>query len=97
MLVYNTFPVPDLNSQSRERLAKSAIGILAAREQFPGSTLAELYDPDGMPQSLRQAHRELDEEVDQLYRKLAFDSDDDRLRMLFAMYESSPETVSWHA
>jgi hypothetical protein len=50
-------------------------------------TLAELYDPDKMPEDLRTAHAELDEAVDQLYRKKPFESDEERLSYLFDLYE----------
>ena len=40
-----------------------------------------------MPDDLRLAHQELDELVDSVYRKRGFDSDEERLSYLFAMYE----------
>ena len=86
VLVYNTFPVPPLTDEDKARLRQGAFGVLEARERFSGNTLAELYDPDEMPNELREAHRELDEIVDRLYRKKPFDSDDERLEMLFSMY-----------
>jgi hypothetical protein len=87
ILVYNTFPVPDLSANKKEALKVGAVGILAAREQFPDRTLGELYDPDDMPSGLLQAHQELDETVDRLYRSRPFESDEERLKALFAMYE----------
>ncbi len=38
------------------------------RPAHPGSTLADLYDPDVMPTGLHKAHRALDAAVDRLYR-----------------------------
>ncbi|MCK2124949.1 type IIL restriction-modification enzyme MmeI, partial [Pseudomonas sp. PNPG3] len=46
-----------------------------------------LYDPDLMPDNLRQAHREVDEYVDSLYSKRTYETDEDRLSDLFARYE----------
>ncbi len=86
-LVYNTFPVPKLSASDKDALKTGAIGILAAREQFSDQTLAELYDPDKMPAGLLSAHETLDETVDRLYRARSFESDEERLKVLFGMYE----------
>jgi hypothetical protein len=87
-LVYNTFPLPQLDDETKRSLHTCAVGVLAAREQFPDQTLAELYDPEKMPPALREAHRRLDETADRLYLERGFASDDERLEMLFEMYES---------
>jgi hypothetical protein len=87
VLVYNTFPVPDLTDTDKQRLTQDAFRVLAAREQFPGKTLADLYDPEKMPDVLREAHRKFDETVDLIYDKRGFTSDDNRLATLFQMYE----------
>jgi hypothetical protein len=87
-LCYNTFPVPPLSATDRGLLDECALGVLEAREQFSHQTLVELYDPSKMPSYLRRAHHELDDQVDRLYRKRPFDSDDDRLELLFDMYEA---------
>ena len=39
-----------------------------------------------MPPALREAHERLDEIVDRIYRKKPFESDEERLEMLFEMY-----------
>lgn len=87
VLVYNTFPVPELSASDRDALKAAAVGVLAAREQFSDQTLAELYDPDKMPAGLLSAHETLDATVDRLYRARPFESDEERLKVLFAMYE----------
>jgi hypothetical protein len=87
VLVYNTFPVPDLSDEGKDRLSEAAFGVLGARQQFPDRTLAELYDPDKMPAVLLNAHHELDDVVDRIYSPTAFVSDDERLAKLFEMYE----------
>ena len=86
-LVYNTFPVPELSGSDKANLASAALRVLEVREWFSERTLAERYDPDKMPGVLREAHRRLDEAVDLLYDKQGFGSDDDRLTLLFEMYE----------
>jgi hypothetical protein len=55
--------------------------------QFANSTLADLYDVDAMPPTLRKAHHALDDAVDKLYRSAAFTGDRDRAEHLFGLYE----------
>jgi hypothetical protein len=88
-LCYNTFPVPPLSDRSRELLTERAFAVLAAREQHSDKTLAQLYDPEKMPAELREAHQFVDAAVDQLYQKRPFQSDDQRLELLFEMYEAA--------
>ena len=88
-LCYNTFPVPKLSDGAKTDLAEHAFSVLNAREHHADLTLAQMYDPNRMPDDLREAHRELDQAVDRLYRKRPFDSDDDRLELLFEMYETA--------
>lgn len=87
LLVYNTFPFPPIPPEQEAKLTETALGILAAREQHPGSTLAELYDPDKMPENLRAAHRANDLAVEACYRLEPFTSDEERLAYLFKLYE----------
>jgi hypothetical protein len=88
-LVYNAFPWPPLpDGASRDRITKLAQGVLDARANHPGATLADLYDPDTMPLDLRRAHQSLDLAVDRLYRKEPFASDRERVEHLFKLYEN---------
>jgi len=86
-IVYNNFPVPSLSAAAKEQLTEAALRVLDVREYHSEKTLADLYDPDLMPDDLRLAHQELDELVDAVYRKRGFDSDEERLSYLFGMYE----------
>lgn len=86
-LCYNTFPFPKLSESAKETLNKSTLNILSAREQFPEKTLSELYDPDKMPEILKTAHEENDYLIEQCYQKLPFRSDEERLSVLFKLYE----------
>ena len=85
-LCYNTFPVQALGSEEKKELAELARGILEAREWFPELSLGELYDPDKMPLPLRAAHTKLDTAVDRLYSATLFQSDEERLQLLFELY-----------
>jgi hypothetical protein len=95
-LVYNNFPWPqDATEASRAGVEKAAQAVLDARAQFPGSTLADLYDPVAMPPALAKAHAALDLAVDRCYRKEPFHTDRERVEYLFALYEklSAPLAV----
>lgn len=86
-LGYNTFPCPPLTPQQKEKLNNSARNVLFARANHPDLTLAEMYDPDKMPEDLRKAHEENDILVDKLYRPTPFQTDEARLAVLFKLYE----------
>ena len=56
-VVYNTFPWPTPTPEQRAEIERTAQGILDARANHPGSSLADLYDDVFMPKDLREAHR----------------------------------------
>ncbi len=86
-LCYNTFPMPPLTPAQKTTLEKHVYQVLAEREQHSEKTLAELYDPEKMPEGLRRAHHELDLAVEECYRTKPFESDEERLEYLFKLYE----------
>lgn len=86
-LVYNTFPFPKISDEKRKEIEAAAEEILLVRADYPGSTLADLYDPDKMPDDLREAHHNLDLIVESCYRDKPFESDEERLECLFKLYE----------
>ena len=69
------------------RWKKNLLKVLITREYYPEKTLAELYDPDKMPQDLREAHAKLDDIVESCYPGYPFASDEARLECLFKLYE----------
>ena len=85
-LVYNTFPPPpqDTDLANLEPLAQA---VLDARAAYPEASLADLYDPDLMPPTLRKTHTTLDRAVDRLYRPGGFASERERIEHLFGLYE----------
>ncbi|AWS50252.1 DNA methyltransferase [Providencia rettgeri] len=87
-IVYNTFPWPDVTDSQRERIKQLAEEVILTREEFPGRTLAELYDPNKMPEKLLAAHHTLDRAVDKLYRDRPFKDATERLSCLLARYEA---------
>lgn len=86
-LVYNTFPWPEVTEPKRKHIEALAEEILLIREDYPDKTLAQLYDPDTMPEPLLQAHKNLDRAVEALYREKPFRDVSERLEHLFARYE----------
>ena len=86
-IVYNNFPWPEVAEPQKEKISELAQAVLNAREEFPDSSLADLYDPLTMPPKLLKTHQKLDKAVDQLYQKEAFASDAERVEMLFERYE----------
>lgn len=86
-IVYNNFPVPPLSEAMKEQLTSVALRVLDVREYHCEQTLAELYDPDKMPQDLRDAHTDIDVLVDSIYSKRPYETDEQRLSELFGLYE----------
>ena len=86
-LCYNTFPFPDISESQKKELETHVYKVLEERERHSEKTLAQLYDPDKMPDGLREAHRQLDFAVERCYRSKPFESDEERLEYLFKLYE----------
>ena len=86
-ICYNTFPFPTISEKQKENITKSVFRIIDEREKHPEKTMAQLYDPDKMPDGLREAHRENDLIIEQCYRDKPFKSDEERLEFLFKLYE----------
>ena len=86
-IVYNTFPFPKISAEKKAEIEAAAEDVLVTREFYPDKTLAELYDPDKMPQDLREAHEKLDDIVESCYPGYPFASDEARLECLFKLYE----------
>lgn len=86
-LCYNTFPFPKISETKKNEISEAAENVLITRENYPGSTLADLYDPDKMPDDLKEAHAKLDDIVESCYPGYPFANDEARLECLFKMYE----------
>jgi hypothetical protein len=87
VLCYNTFPVPLLSADDRDRLATHAFDVLEARERYPDRTLGGLYLLEQMPPDLKRVHEQLDATVDALYGVPRTPTDTERLENLFRRYE----------
>jgi hypothetical protein len=95
-IVYNNFPWPGCTGEALTEAQRSAIetaaqSVLDTRTQFPGDTLADLYDPLTMPSALLKAHHKLDAAVDKAYQSSGgnktYPSDAERVAFLFGLYQ----------
>lgn len=84
---YNTFPWPLTTVTQHKRVEEAAQAVLDTRAKYPGSSLADLYDPVTMPPDLVKAHTALDKAVDLCYRPQAFANELGRIEFLFGLYE----------
>ena len=82
-----TFPFPNINQAQKDLLAECVFNVLDEREKYSEKTLDQLYDPDKMPDGLKEAHHQLDLAVEACYRKKPFIDDEERLEYLFKLYE----------
>lgn len=85
-LGWNTFPVPKLTEKNELDLTKCSKEILIARERHFPATIADLYDPEKMPEDLKQAHDHNDEVLERIYIGRRFKNDTERLEKLFELY-----------
>lgn len=85
-LGWNTFPVPQLTEKNKTDLTHCAEDILLAREAHFPATIAELYNPEKMPEDLRHAHKRNDETIERIYIGRSFRNDTERLEKLFELY-----------
>jgi hypothetical protein len=101
-IVYNNYPWPSFKEEptpAQANKAQAAIEaaaqtVLDVRAQFPGSSLADLYDPLTMPPALVKAHQKLDAAVDAAYAqdavhpgKKSYATDAERVAYLFELYQ----------
>jgi hypothetical protein len=88
-IVYNNFPWPENPTEKqKEAIEKAAQKVLDARATYPGSSLADMYNPLITPPSLVKAHNELDKAVDRAYRPQPFISETKRIEFLFELYDN---------
>ena len=85
--IYNNFVWPSVNEKQKSKIELAAKKILEAREKFPDSSLADLYDPLTMPEELLKAHKANDVAVCEAY---GFDkniSEEEIVSELMSLYE----------
>lgn len=94
-IVWNTLPLPDVSDKQRAAIITAGQGVLEARAEQPGVSLADMYNPLAMAPSLLKAHRALDRVVDRAFgAKKALETNEQRLAILFKRYREMTATES---
>lgn len=94
-IVWNTLPLPAVSDKQRAEIIASGQGVLAARAEQPGVSLADMYNPLAMAPSLLKAHRVLDRSVDRAFgAKKPLETNEERLALLFKRYQEMTATDS---
>ncbi len=91
-LGWNAYPLPSLTDKNRADLTRCAEDILLAREAHFPATIADLYNPEAMPEDLRAAHERNDEVLERIYIGRRFKNDTERLEKLFELYTKMSAT-----
>ncbi|MEO1200357.1 MAG: type IIL restriction-modification enzyme MmeI, partial [Pseudomonadota bacterium] len=76
----------------KQDLTRCVEDIVLAREAHFPATIADLYDPEKMPDDLRAAHDRNDEVLERIYIGRRFKNDTERLEKLFEMYTKMTKT-----
>ena len=87
-LCYNTFPFPDISEKQKLTINEYVFAIFDERAKYTEKTMAWLYNPETMPKGLKEAHKNLDRAIEEIYRMgNPFTSDAERLEHLFKRYD----------
>ena len=94
-IVWNTLPLPEVSDKQRAAIIAAGQGVLDARAEQPGVSLADMYNPLAMAPSLVKAHRALDRAVDRAFgARKALETNEERLAILFKRYKEMTATES---
>ena len=94
-IVWNTLPLPEVSDKQRAAIIAAGQGVMDARTEQPGVSLADMYNPLAMAPSLLKAHRALDRAVDQAFgARKALETNEERLAILFKRYQEMTATES---
>ena len=94
-IVWNTLPLPEVSDKLRTEIIAAGQGVLDARAEQPGVSLADMYNPLAMAPSLLKAHRVLDRAVDRAFgARKALETNEERLALLFKRYQEMTATES---
>ena len=87
-MTFNTFVWPKVNEDQHAEIEELAKDVLRVRARHKGDdiTLGEMYNPETMPEDLKEAHERLDAAVERAYRDEPFKDDDERLAFLLGLY-----------
>ena len=87
-LIYNTFPIQNLDIVKKKKLSSLALAVMDEREKDSEKNISDLYDPNKMPLGLKNLHQKIDQEVELCYKTNDISSDNERIEILFNLYEN---------
>lgn len=93
-ICYNAFPFPTISKDKQNEITQTTFRIIEEREKYSDKTIADLYNPDKMPDGLLEAHQTNDEVIEKCYRSRPFESNEERLEYLLKQYEEIIESES---
>ncbi len=93
-IVYNNFIWVKPTEKQKEAITKTAQAILDARNLYPDSTLADLYDPTAMPIELKKAHKENDRTVLELYGLPKDATEEQMAARMFELYDAKKSGIN---
>lgn len=85
-VVFNNFPWPTPTEKQKQAIEKTALAIIAARNNYPECSFADLYDNDAMPDDLREAHLKNDAAVRTAYGFKESMTENEMIARLLQMY-----------
>ena len=88
-LTFNTFIWPESTESQIEEITNQAKDIRRIRARNSSINLGDLYNPDKMPEDLKEAHNNLDLAVERAYRAEPFKDDEERLSFLLELYSNA--------
>lgn len=89
-VVYNNFVWPQSTHEQRKTIEYYAQAVLDIRDNYSNKSLADLYDPDKMPNDLLTAHRALDKAVELAY---GIDSNGDEEKIVAHLFKLYAEAI----
>ena len=87
LLTWNTFPLPNVSAEMRQRIIDAGQRVLAARPPMETISLADMYGLAAIEDRLLEAHSLLDCAVDELFGIEAPLSELERQAFLLPLYE----------
>ncbi|MDD6318306.1 MAG: hypothetical protein PUA61_05615 [Succinatimonas hippei] len=86
-IVYNNFVWPDADEATKQKISKTAQGILDARAKYPEATLGQMYSNLDLFSDLQKAHKANDKAVLEAYGLKADTPEPEIEAHLFKLYE----------
>jgi len=84
--VYNTFPFPELNAETRASLEALGHELAQERAKFPSTALGDLYDPLLMPPGVLSVHKKIDSTLLRALGLKPTSSDSEILKQEFSLF-----------